>query len=109
METGSLATEKPSGWRHCWGGCVSMLRNSKNDQQTITSWEGGAGGSEPPLAASGGASPAQNTELSILASGTLREKVSIDLSCPVCDTCSQQPQKTNTAPLFTSQWPRLWS
>lgn len=109
MEMGSLATEKSRGWRHCWGGCVSTLRKSKNDQQTITSWERGAGVSEPPLAVSGGTSPAQNTGLSILASGTLREKMSIVLSRPVCDTCSRQPQKTNTAPLFTSQWPRLWS
>ena len=48
MGPGSLATEKPHGWRHCWKGCMSMLSKSKNDRETITSWERGAGGSELP-------------------------------------------------------------
>ena len=107
MGPGSLATEKPRGWRHCWEGCVSTLSKSKNDRETITSWERGAWGSELPLQPREG--PALPRTLSPISLPPRLWENKCLLSCLVCDTCSRQPQRTYTAPLFTSQWPRLWS
>lgn len=86
---------------------MSTLRKSKNDQETIMSWERGTAGSELPSQPREG--PALPRTLSSISWPPGLQENKWLLSRLVRDICLQQPQRTNTAPLVTSQWRRLWS